>query len=168
MALLLRAFKGLLRWAFALLLLFEEWGWEPLARQLARLGRLPFFAWLERRIRALPPYAALALFLLPTATLLPIKLLALWLIGQGRAGLGLVVIVAAKLLGTAVVARLFMLTHDSLMRLAWFARGYGRWLGWKEALLAQVRASALWQRARRLKAALRRFFRQRLRKLRPR
>ena len=35
---LLRAvFTGLL----ALLILFEEWGWDPLQRALARLGRLP-------------------------------------------------------------------------------------------------------------------------------
>lgn len=165
---LYRALKGLLRWLVALVLLFEEWGWEPLARALARLGQLPVFAWLERVIRALPPYAALAVFFLPTLLLLPIKLLALWLIGKGKAMLGLLVIIGAKIVGTAVVARLFMLTRDSLLRLGWFARWYGRWVAWKDGLLAYVRASAAWQQARRLKAALRRFFRRRLRALKVR
>lgn len=167
MSRLLCAARALLRWAIALVLLFEEWGWEPLARALARLGRLPVFAWLERRIAALPPYAALAVFFVPALLLLPVKLAALWLIGKGRTMLGLAVIVLAKLVGTAIVARLFMLTRDSLLRLAWFAHWYGRWSAWKNALLAYVRASAPWQQARRLKAALRRAWRRRLRGLRP-
>jgi len=148
----LRALKGLLGWLLALLILFEEWGWEPLQRLLARIGQLPGLRWIERQVRALPPYAALALFLLPTLLLLPIKVLALWLMGQGNVVLGTLVILAAKLAGTAIVARLFTLTRPALMQLAWFAHWYGRWTGWKEALLAQVRASAAWRMAAALKA----------------
>jgi hypothetical protein len=129
----------------ALVILFEEWGWEPLHRAMLWLGRWPPLAWIERRIGAMPPYAALVVFLLPTLLLLPIKLLALWLIGQGRAGLGLLVIVIAKVAGTALLARLFQLTQPALMQLAWFAHWYGRWTAWKEALLAQVRASWAWR-----------------------
>jgi hypothetical protein len=146
----------LLQWPLALLILFEEWGWEPLQRLLARIGRWPGLRWLEARIQRLPPPAALALFLLPSLALLPVKLLALWLIGQGQAGLGLGVILAAKLVGTAVVARLFSLTQPALMQLAWFARLYTRWTGWKDALLAQVRASGPWRWGRALARRLRR------------
>ena len=99
----------------ALVILFEEWGWEPLQRLLARLGRLPLLRQIEGLITRLPPKAALAVFLLPTLLLLPIKLLALWFIGNGHRLLGLLVIVAAKLVGTAVVARLFTLTRPALM-----------------------------------------------------
>ena len=152
---LLAPFKALL----ALLILFEEWGWEPLQRVLARIGRWPGFRWFERWVRGLPPYAALALFAVPALALLPIKLAALWAIRQGHALLGLAVIVLAKLVGTALVARLFTLTHDALMRLAWFARWYGRWSAWKARLLDWVRASAAWRSARALKAALRRWWR---------
>ena len=49
----------------ALVILFEEWGWEPLARLLAAFGRLPFVGWLERRIAALPPRLALVVFFVP-------------------------------------------------------------------------------------------------------
>ena len=69
----------------ALLILFEEWGWVPLQRLMARLGRLPVLRRLEAAVARLPPRAALAVFLLPTLLLLPVKLLALWLIGQGKA-----------------------------------------------------------------------------------
>ena len=137
--------KRLAAWPLALLILFEEWGWEPLQRGLAWLGRTLGLAWLENAIRRLPPYPALAVFLLPSLMLLPVKITALWLIGRGHAVLGAAVIVAAKVVGTAVVARLFSLTHDALMRLAWFARLYTRWTMWKDGLLAYVRASWPWR-----------------------
>lgn len=139
----------------ALLILFEEWGWEPLQRALAWVGRLPLLRQLEAGIARLPPRAALAVFLLPTLLLLPVKLLALAAIAHGHKLLGLAVIVLAKLLGTAVVARLFALTRPALLQLAWFARIYGRWTAWKDALLAQVRASWAWRSGRAVKRLLR-------------
>ena len=140
----------------ALLILFEEWGWEPLHRLLARLGRLPVLRQLEAAIARLPPHAALVVFLVPALALLPVKLLALGLIAQGQRVLGLAVIVVAKLVGTAVVARLFALTQPALMQLPWFARVYSRWSAWKAALLAQVRATWAWRAARVLRRRLRR------------
>jgi len=143
--------KTLFGWLLALLILFEEWGWEPLQRALAWVGRLPGLRWLEQRILALPPYGALALFLLPTLLLVPVKLLALWFIGQGKVLSGTLVILLAKLVGTAIVARLFNLTQPALMQLAWFARTFARWTHWKEALLVQVRASWPWRFGRMIK-----------------
>ncbi|MBX3654045.1 MAG: hypothetical protein KIS62_19485 [Ramlibacter sp.] len=132
----------------ALLLVFEEWGWEPLQRALARAGRWPGFRQIEAWIAGLPPYGALALFALPSLSLVPLKIAALWLIGQGHALAGALLILGAKLAGTAVVARLFTLTRPALMRLGWFARLHDRWVAWKDALLAQVRASWPWRLAR--------------------
>lgn len=152
----LRLLKSLFGWLLALVILFEEWGWEPLQRALAWVARLPGLRWLEQRIQSLPPYASLALFLLPTLALLPVKLLALWLIGQGQVIFGTLVILATKLVGTAVVARLFSLTQPALMQLAWFASAYARWTIWKTALLAQVRASWPWRLGRVLKHRLQR------------
>jgi hypothetical protein len=144
-----RLFVGI----FAILLLFEEWGWEALSGIVARLAALPFFAWLEKRIRALPPYAALATFAAPAILLVPIKLIALYLVGAGHGMLGIAVLIAAKIAGTAIVARLFALTLPSLMQLSWFARWYPRWKAWKDALLAKVRNSPAWQAASRAKQA---------------
>ena len=135
-----------------LVLLFEEWGWAPLAALFARLARLPLWAWLERQITRLPPYAALLVFAVPMLALLPVKLLALYLFGHGKTKLGLSLLIGAKLLGTAVMARLFQLTQPALMQLAWFARWYPRWKGWKDRLIEQVHQSAPWRQARQLKA----------------
>lgn len=148
---LLRLIKNLLLGLLALLLVFEEWGWDTLSALVGWIARLPLLAWLERRIRALPPWAALLMFTVPALALLPVKLGALWLFGQGHAALGLVLLLGAKLLGTAVLARLFHLTQPALMQLAWFARWYPRWKAWKDRLLTYVRNSAPWRTARAFK-----------------
>ena len=157
---LLRLLKWAFSWLLALLILFEEWGWEPLQRVMARIGHLPAFAWVERVVRALPPYAALALFFLPALALLPVKIGALWLIAHGQRMLGLVIILTAKVLGTAILARLFALTQPALMNLPWFAHLFTRWTTWKEALLAWVRASGVWRQMRAFNAAARQRWRR--------
>lgn len=136
----------------AIIVLFEEWGWAPLAALFARLARLPLWAWIERKITFLPPWGALLLFGVPMLALLPVKLAALYLFGQGQATLGLTLLIGAKLLGTAVLARLFQLTQPALMQLAWFAHWYPRWKAWKDRLIEQVRQSAPWRLGQRLKS----------------
>ena len=135
-----------------LVLLFEEWGWEPLARFFAQLAKLPLWAKLESAIKALPPWAALLVFGIPVIALIPVKLLALYLFGQGHAMLGLTLVIAAKITGTAVAARLFQLTEPAIMRMAWFARIYTPWKAWKNHLLKQVRQSAIWSAVRKINA----------------
>lgn len=139
-----------------LVLLFEEWGWEPLARAFARLGQLPLWARLEGLITRLPPWAALLAFGVPVAALIPLKFLALYLFSQGHMTTGLTLLIAAKIVGTALVARLFELTQPALMRLAWLARLYVPWKRWKDSLLALVRDSAPWRVLRQFKWQARR------------
>ena len=85
---------------------------------------------------------------MPDVALLPIKLLALYLVSQRHVTTGLMLVIAAKLGGTAITARLFQLTHPALMRMAWFARIYSPWKTWKDRVLAQVRKTALWRAVR--------------------
>jgi hypothetical protein len=144
----------------AIVILFEEWGWEPLRRAVAVLGRLPVFAHFEQWLRRLPPYGALAVLLLPSLLILPIKLAALWLVAAGRVTLGVALVIAAKLVGTALLAWLFGAIQPALMRLDWFARLYLRWSGWKAELLVWVRASAAWRWARAVKLTARRLVRR--------
>lgn len=155
-----RWLRATLRWALALLILFEEWGWEALSAALGQLARLPPVRWLETRIARLSPYAALAVFLLPSLLLVPVKLGALWLIAAGHAGLGVLVVVGAKVAGTALLARLFSLTRDSLLQLAWFARLHDRWVSFKNELLNAVRASSVWRAARQLRLQVQRRWRR--------
>jgi hypothetical protein len=146
-----RVARTLLHLLLALILLFEEWGWEPLSRGFDQLSRLPAWAWVERRIGALPPWAALLTFAIPSALLVPAKFAAVYLFGMGHYAWGVGLLVGVKILGTALLARLFQLTQPVLMQLPWFARLYPVWKGWKDRLMAQVRASGPWQLARRLR-----------------
>ena len=154
MKLLLAPLRWLVRVVLALLILFEEWGWEPLRRAFAVFARLPVIRQLEALLRRLPPRWALVALLLPSLLILPIKLLAVWLVAEGRVTLGVAVIIAAKLFGTALLAWLFQLIQPALMQLAWFARLHARWTAWKAELLAWVRASAVWRTARAVKLRL--------------
>lgn len=150
-----RTLRRILLAPVLLVLLFEEWGWEPLARAFARLGRLPLWAKLEGLVTRLPPWAALLAFGVPVLTLIPIKFLALYLFSQGYIATGLTLVIAAKISGTALTARLFQLTEPALMRLAWFARLYLPWKRWKDRMLDQVRDSAAWRSVRQIKRQLR-------------
>ena len=142
----------------ALLMFVEEVIWESAKRLMAVAGRLPVIRSIEAWIARLPPYGAAALFVLPGLCLLPVKLSALWLIANGHALLGLQLIIAAKLTGTVLVARIFVLTKPQLMTLGWFATLYAFVTQWRNVLYEWVHASAAWQRLQRMRARLRAWF----------
>lgn len=140
----------------AIVLALEEWGWRPLVAWAARMAQWPPLARLEQRLQAAPPRWAVFAFLAPAVLLFPIKLLALWFIHRGHALLGIVVIVAAKLLGTALVGRIFVVTESQLMQLPWFAKALGWWRETKAKVKAAVRESAAWRSLRARGLAVRR------------
>jgi hypothetical protein len=155
------------RWLFAplvylaaLFLLLEEWLWRTGARLTRGWADWPPLRALERRIAALPPYAALAVFVLPALLLFPVKLLALLAMAQGHAVAGLGVIVAAKLGGAAAVARLYTLTRPTLLRLAWFARWHGAFIALKDRWIARLYAGKPWRTVAALGYFLRRMLRR--------
>jgi hypothetical protein len=157
-----RLLKRLLAAPFVLvavvIILIEDWLWDDLARLAAAIGRLPVFRRIEALVAGLPPYAALALFMAPTVLLVPVKLAALYFIAHGRPTLGLLTVAAAKVVGTALVARLFTLTRPALLRIAWFAWLYTRFLAFKARIYEVIRSTALYRAAhalgRRARAAL--------------
>jgi hypothetical protein len=150
---------SILLWPFKavafLALIFYEWGWEPLAKWIARLARFRVIAAIERKMRRAPPWAALLLFLVPTLLLLPVKLGAVWLIAHGKKLIGIGLIIAAKLVGTAIVAWMFKLTQPALMQLRWFAWVYTRVHAWKTRWINALKATRAWAAFLRLRVGLR-------------
>jgi hypothetical protein len=145
----------------------EEWGWRPLAAIAAAIARWPPLAALEQAVRNSPRHVALALFLVPALLLFPVKLVALWLIQEGRATLGIAVIVAAKVVGTAFVGRLFILVEKQLMTFAWFARCVFWWRATRDRVMAALHRSVVWRVARAFRQVARSWL-GRLRDLGPR
>ena len=140
--------RSVLQIVLALLILLEEWGWQPLADLLGRLARWRPWAALETAIARLPPYAALLVFIVPSALLLPLKFTALFLIARGQFLLAGLLFAGAKVVATALVARLFVLTQPALMQIGWFAWAYDTVMPWKEALVERLRASWVWRVSR--------------------
>jgi hypothetical protein len=139
----------------ALLFLLEDWLWDIGVRLIARIAAWPPWARIERQIRALPPYGALFLFLMPAILLFPVKLLALYAITQGHALAGVIVILAAKIGGAAIVARFYSLTRPTLLSLPWFARWHDAFMDVKDRWVAALRASAAMRTIRLVAAAVR-------------
>lgn len=140
-----RGLRGVFLTLAAGVLFLEEWGWRPLTAWAGRIAHWPPFARLEARIRQASPRVALALFLAPAVLLFPIKVGALWLMQAGHAALGVALIVALKILSTAFVGRLFIITEPQLMQFAWFARALGWWRATKLRVRRAVVESTVWQ-----------------------
>jgi len=139
----------------AVIILFEDWFWDDLARLGAAIGRLPLLLQIESLIAALPSYGALACFAVPSSLLIPVKLLALHLIASGRPLLGLLTVVTAKVGGTALVARIFVLTRPKLMRIGWFAWLHERLIAFKSRIHERIASTALYRAAHELISQMR-------------
>lgn len=108
--------------------------WPPIAR---------FEAWLKR----LPPWGALIAFGMPSLLILPVKLAALWFATHGRYGLALFSVILGKIVGTAILARLYRILRPTLMTMPWYARVDTKFFAWRDRAYAFVRALPAWQQA---------------------
>lgn len=141
-----RLLRSLLTIPVALWIFLEEWVWVWVLAATEWLAKLAPVRWLESKIGKLPPYPAMVAFLIPAAVLLPFKIGALWLIANGHGVLGVQVFIIAKLVGTALLARIFSLTKDALLTIGWFAKAYFKFIAWKQRLYAYVRSLPSYQR----------------------
>ncbi|AXK82615.1 hypothetical protein DW352_20060 [Pseudolabrys taiwanensis] len=117
----------------ALFFLLEAWLWDHLKPLVAWfVDLLPWArlkAALRRTIERLPPYAALAVFVVPFIVLLPLKFLEVYLLASRQWIAAGFVLVLAKLLGLGVTAFVFDATREKLLQMPWFARLYD-WSMW--------------------------------------
>ena len=138
----------------AMIMFFEEWLWEHLTSAMAWVARARIFRWLDARLAALPSYGAMAVFLVPCVMLLPVKIAALYLMTHGHAGGGLLIIIAAKLIGTAIVAHIFAVCRPALLTVRWFRRLYEGIVRLKNRLYTAIKAMPAWATAVRWKNAI--------------
>jgi hypothetical protein len=146
---LMKTLKKILAAPFVLLaaviILLEDWLWDDLARIAALIGRLPLLRSIEAVIVGLPPYAALTLFAIPSLLLIPVKLAALYFIAHGKATLGLITVVGAKVAGTALIARIFTLTCPQLRCIGWFAWLHDRVVAFKARVYGAIKSTAIYK-----------------------
>lgn len=152
--------KRLLLSCLALLLLFEEWLWDILTRAGHKLATLLHLQRLEIKLQQAPPRFAALAFVIPLLIVTPLNLVAFWMIARGQILRGIALEIFAKLLGTALIARVFALTRPQLMSLRWFSITYLTISGWLLWAHQRVQETAVYQTGKRLKASLRAFIAQ--------
>jgi len=134
----------------ACVLAFEEWIWTHASALLRRIGRLPPFRWIEDWMRRRTPLQALACYILPVLVVLPLKGFALALIGHGHVALGFAILFLAKVLGTAVLARLWQMTEPAITTYRWIRRGRDGFLRLRRRLYRWMHQQTVYRRMRAL------------------
>lgn len=129
----------------AIFILLEDWLWDDLARLAAAIGRLPVFHQVETFIIWLPPYASLLLFIVPSLLLFPVKFASLYLIAEGQPVLGFMIAIAAKIIGTALIARIFNLTKPKLVQINWFAYLYEKLTAFKKRIYGVIKSTRIYR-----------------------
>jgi hypothetical protein len=130
---MLRKFVRAFWMVLAILFLVEAWLWahlEPIvARVVALLPWEGMKAALTRLIARLSPQATLVVFAVPFVLLMPLKFLEVWLIVHRQWIGAVIVLVLAKLVGLGIIAFIFEVTKEKLLRMGWFRRTY-EWFIW--------------------------------------
>lgn len=132
-------------WLLAFVFLVYETIWDWSIRLLAHLDAYRVARALENRIRKLPPYPALMIFLLPDLFIIPAKIFAMSCVASGHVIVGVGILVLAKVVGIAVVAYLFSLTRESLMCLGWFVKLYNWVMGYRNRIHACLDSWEMYQ-----------------------
>ncbi|MEH2511284.1 hypothetical protein V1291_002638 [Nitrobacteraceae bacterium AZCC 1564] len=112
----------------ALIFLLEAWLWdrvEPIIARVVALIPLPAFKrWLAAQIDHLSPGATLIVFAVPLVLLFPLSLVEPWLLAHKYFVGATILIILHKVLGVGLIAFVFDLTRDKLLRMDWFCKLY--------------------------------------------
>lgn len=131
-----------------LFILFEEWIWARARRAMAALARAPMIQSFERRLGSASPALSALAFLLPAVVLFPFKLAGLYLIAHEHPLAGAAVFILAKMVGAALLARVWMVCEPALRRVSWLCVVIDWVLAKKDALKAWVRSIWVVRRAK--------------------
>jgi hypothetical protein len=89
-------------------------------REMTALGGV------RRRLQKLGPYQSMALLFVPLALVEPLKIVALFVAGEGHWLSGTGMLVGAYAVSILFVERLFRIVKPKLMMLHWFAQSWTR------------------------------------------
>jgi hypothetical protein len=98
----------------------------PKMARVQNLRTMTLLAQTRRRIQQLGPYQSLALLLVPTALVEPLKVVALFVAGKGHWLTGTGMIVGAYSVSLLIVHRLFKAVRPKMMMLSWFDKLWTR------------------------------------------
>lgn len=132
----------------AIILIFEDWLWEPMKQAGAWVAvHLPV-KWLEDRIRQLKPAYAAATFLVPMVISIALKFLAVFIFAAGFHVIGVLFVLLVKFGGTFFCSRLFMLTRDQLLKIIVLGYLYTDIIAFRTRMYVRIHAWPIYQRTR--------------------
>jgi hypothetical protein len=105
----------------------------------------------RRAIERLPPYPSLLVLAVPLAVVEPLKLTAVFVLGDGHFITGVVVMLCAYAISLFLTERLFVIVRPKLMKLPWFAAVWRPFVKLRNRVLRWVvsylptRRTGLWQ-----------------------
>ncbi len=118
-------------------------------RPIFRLvGALSPFVALSAWLKRLPPYVALVVFAVPFILLEPVKVFSIFWIGLGHFVSGAMLLIVSYILSLLIVERMFHVTRDQLLSIAWFAWGYRLIMHVKAWAFERLESTALWKAVR--------------------
>ena len=132
-------------WLLAIIFLIEEFLWDATGKLMAKLGANRIVHKLETWISGMKAYQAMLVFLMPSATLIPAKLIGLHAIATGHIILGSSVFLVAKVIGMALFSRIFTLTRPALLQLNWFSRLHDKVMEYRNRIHAYLDAWVAYQ-----------------------
>ncbi len=97
---------------------------------------------IRRYIESLGPYPSLLLLALPVATVEPLKLLGVFVFGNGHWITGSFVVVGAYAFSLLVIERLFKIVKPKLLKLPWFATTWNWFVAARDGALSWLRTNA--------------------------
>jgi hypothetical protein len=97
----------------------------------------------RRWIQKLGPYQSLAVLLVPIALVEPLKLIALFVAGNGHWLSGTGMLIGAYTMSLLVVERLFRVVKPKLMTLGWFAKIWTWWVALRDKVTAWASSGCL-------------------------
>ncbi|CAN5400104.1 hypothetical protein BH10PSE10_BH10PSE10_16030 [soil metagenome] len=112
----------------ALIFLVEAWLWdrvEPIIARIVALIPLPRLKqWLADRVEHLSPGMTLLVFAVPFILLTPLNLVEAWLLAKKYFVSATILIVLQKIVGVGIIAFVFDVTREKLLRMGWFSTLY--------------------------------------------
>lgn len=112
----------------ALIFLLEAWLWdrvEPIIARIVALIPLPRIKkWFADRVEHLSPGATLMVFAVPFILLAPLNLVEAWLLAKKYFVSAAILIILQKVAGVGIIAFVFDVTREKLLRMDWFRRLY--------------------------------------------
>lgn len=112
----------------ALIFLAEAWLWdrvEPIIARVVALIPLPRLKkWFAERVEHLSPSATLLVFAVPLVLLAPLNLVEAWLLAKKYFISAMILIVLQKVVGVGIIAFVFDVTREKLLKMDWFRRLY--------------------------------------------